>query len=186
MSMPVPEWAGDLSIKMVEALQNHPPNLQHGVVGLKAITCFSSFFAEYDERDDDLIVHFFPRNGEVDEWRDGQYLNRCYSCHRDVPAELAQARKPCPKCGHVGLVYVPGRREEKTTAQFPKNMEDLLKQAINSAWMGDAAVELVPELGAYVVQLQGAHNTLRVVGEEKFMDKLCETLDSLMDKPTGG
>ena len=179
--MEVPEWAGDLTKKMAEEFERHPKNIQHGVVGLKAVTCFSTFFAEYDERDDDLILHFFPRAGDQDRWDEGQYLNRCSSCQREVPAELAKNRKPCPKCGHIGLIYVPGRREEKAKAEFPSDMADRIKRAIDKVWMGEAAVELIPELGAYVVQLQSVLNTLHVVGEENFVDSLCSSLDVQME-----
>jgi hypothetical protein len=45
------------------------------------------------------------------------------------------------------------------------------------------AIEEVPELDAYVVQFQSAKVTAGVVGVlSGFVDKFCETIDSLLDQ----
>ena len=47
--------------------------------------------------------------------------------------------------------------------------------------MGDAAVEFVPELGAWVVQLQGAKNTAVAAGGNVLVEKICEEFDKLLE-----
>ena len=88
--------------------------------------------------------------------------------------------KRCPKCGHSGLIYVPGRSEEATVVVFPANVKDLIKKAVDTIWMGDVAVELVPELKAYVVQFQKAKSTAKAVGLEKFVLQVCSKLNALL------
>lgn len=179
--MVVPEWAGDLRAKMGDMFRDAPQEAEATPVNLIPVTGFSTFFAEHTIRDKDIIVHFFPRAGESDEWAAGGYINRCKKCRRELNSEEVEKKKVCPECGSAGLVYIPSRRETKSEASFPKNMRDLIKQAVDGAWMGDVAIEPVDELGAYVVQLQGASNTSVTVGKD-FMDKICEGLDALLDK----
>lgn len=118
------------------------------------VTDFSTHFAEHTFKDSDLLVHVFPRAGESDRY---------------YPAEIRDGN------------YIPGRFEEKATVTFPGNVRDLIKQASDKAWMGDVAIDLVPELGAYAVQFQGAKNTVKGVGTGKFVDTFCAELDALLE-----
>jgi hypothetical protein len=177
--MPVPSWTNELKQKFYEEAKKVPPQSGLEPIEFHKIDVFSTHFAEWSVRESDLIVHFFPREGKGDQWSDGHYLTKCRECKAEVPVEVARARKPCPHCGHLGLIYVPGRGEDKSSVSL-EGTEGLLKQAIDKAWMGDAAVELIKELGAFVVQLQGAKNTAALVGE-KFIDKICEEYDRLLE-----
>ena len=179
--MPVPEWAEDLKQKFYEMSKEVPSESSLTPIDLSAITEFSTHFAEWDTRENDVIVHFFPRDGKDDVWEDGYYLPKCKRCKASIPDELAQNKKPCPSCGHMGLIYVPGRNEAKTSVSSLNEAEPMLKKAIEAAWMGDAAVEFVPELGAWVVQLQGAKNTAIAAGGNALVEKICEEFDKLLD-----
>jgi hypothetical protein len=78
----------------------------------------------------------------------------------------------------MGLVYIPGRNEERIEgASFPKSMTALLKAAVDTVWAGSVAIEEVPEVKAYVVQLQGARRAAALVGLSTFIDNLCEAVD---------
>jgi DNA-directed RNA polymerase subunit RPC12/RpoP len=179
--MPVPEWAGELREKMFEKAKGLPDTSTLITLDMNAITCFSTLFAEWFVREGDVLLHLFPRNGQQDQWTDGHYLPKCQRCHADVPLEIAKAKKPCPQCSHLGLVYVPGRREAKADCRFPDNIRELIKEAVDAAWMGDAAIDEVQELGAWVVQFQSAKNTAVVLGGNKFVDKVCEELDKRLE-----
>jgi len=178
--MVVPEWAGDLREKMGDMFREVPDQSSTEPVRLVPVTDFSTFFAEHTTRDSDVIIHFFPRAGEGDQWTAGHYLNRCQKCRRELSNEEMTDKKPCPECGSIGRVYVPGRRESKAEVAFDDGIRDLIKKAVDSTWEGDVAIEQVEELGAFVVQLQGAKNTASVVGG-KFVDKICEGLDALLE-----
>jgi predicted RNA-binding Zn-ribbon protein involved in translation (DUF1610 family) len=180
--MPVPEWTGELREKMFEKAKGLPEKSRLTPLDMNAVTGFSTHFAEWFVREDDVLVHLFPRAGKEDRWADGHYLPKCHRCHADVPEELAKAKKPCPKCGHMGLVYVPGRREAKAECRFPDNVKELIQAAVDAVWMGDAAVEEVQELGAWVVQLQSAKNTAVTLGGSVFVDKVCEEFDKRLEQ----
>jgi DNA-directed RNA polymerase subunit RPC12/RpoP len=187
--MAVPEWTGDLKQKFYEMAKDMPAQQQLEQVEFHKILDFSTHFAEWRTRKDDIIIHFFPRDGKTDRWEDGHYIPKCRECKREVPVEMLSTKKAvaCPHCGHAGLVYVPGRQENKISISALNGTEEMLKKAIDAAWMGDAAVEFIPELGAYAVQLRNAKNTLEVVGE-KFVDKISEEYDHLLEteeKPSG-
>ena len=113
--MNVPEWAGELKQKFYEMSKEVPSESSLTPLDLNAITEFSTHFAEWDTRENDVIIHFFPRDGQDDRWEEGHYLPKCTKCKAPVPDELAQNKKPCPSCGHMGLIYVPGRMEAKTS-----------------------------------------------------------------------
>lgn len=180
--MPMPDWVDDVKKKMVQMVQDAPDQASYGVRKLKPIIHFSNLFAEYDIRENDILLHLFPRRGADDQWSEGHYINRCKSCHREVGAPRGATMKPCPSCGHCGLVYIPGRQEEKASVIFPSNMRDIIKEAIDNAWMGDVAIDLIPELGAYSIQLQNAKTAAKVVGVEKFIDRVCEEIDERLDE----
>jgi hypothetical protein len=127
---------------------------EFGPVELVPVLEFSTLFAEWVFKDRDLLLHLFPRAGAADRW---------------YPAE------------HRDGVYIPARREEKATVSFPGNMRDLIKEASDKTWMGDVAIDLVPELGAYAVQFQDSKNTVELIGPGKFVDKFCEALDALLE-----
>jgi len=183
--MSVPEWAGELKEKMFEKAKSVPESSKMTLLDMNAITDFSTHFAEWFIREKDVLVHLFPRAGQEDRWDDGHYLTKCHRCHAEVPEEIAKAKKPCPKCGHMGLVYVPGRRETKAECKFPENIKAIIQGAVDAVWMGDAAVEEVPELGAWVVQFQGGKNTAATLGDNKFIDSFCEAFDKGLDKKEG-
>jgi len=176
--MPVPEWAGEMGGQMMDALGN-ARDMGVTAKSLEPVTNYSTFFAEWERREGDILIHLFPRSGAEDKWEDGHYLPVCHSCRYDMSREDAEARKPCPKCGHVGLVYVPGTRETQAAIAFPGEVKDHIIGAMDDAWMGDFAVDLIPELGAAAVQVQDANLTDVALSQllEKFFDSLDERLD---------
>lgn len=179
----MPEWYGEAKEQMEGADVATPMNMSFQPVQFEKVADLPHLFAEFDIREGDVLIHLFPRAGLEDLWTHGHYINRCHACKREVempskPSEL----KPCPSCQHTGLIYVPGRVEEKAAVAFPKNARDIIKEAIDEVWMGDVAVEEVPELGAYAVQLQSARNTAKVVGPEEFVTKICLSLNHLLSE----
>jgi hypothetical protein len=197
--MPMPEWAGDLKRKMVQAFETMPNQANAGVVELTPVTEFSSHFAEFTIREKDLILHFFPRAGEEDEWYEASFLNRCSRCRRELSEEVMRKRQPCPACKCPHRVYIPARREVGEELAFPPNVLTLIKEAIDAAWMGEASVVETSLLyydkkaniihdepeevstGSVAVQLRGAANTAIAVGIEKFVDKICSELDTRLE-----
>lgn len=186
--MPMPEWYEDAVEKMGDILAEPPPPMA-APVEWERIHDLPNLFAEYGVKENDVLLHIFPRAGLEDKWHDGHYINRCHSCHNEVPIpDDPKSIKRCPRCGHTGLDYVPGRAEAKPEISFLKKEKwqgvvDLIKRAVDGAWMGTAAVEIVPEMEAFVVQLQRAKNTAKVVGLEKFARSICETLNSSLSEP---
>ena len=175
--MPMPEWYEDAK-EQLEDTGKQPEKLSFQPVELEKVEKFPTHFAEYELQEGNVLVHLFPRGGLEDAWNEGHYINRCHNCKAEVempsrPAEL----KPCPKCGHTGLIYVPGRTEEKAEVAFPADAKDLIKEALDTMWAGDAALDFVEELGAYAIQFQSARNTAMVVGLPEFVEKFCEALD---------
>jgi hypothetical protein len=172
--MPIPKWADNAKKQMFE---EHGKLNYDGAgakkVELVPVTSFSTFFAEYEIKDSDLLIHLFPRAGAEDRW---------------YPEEYRDGK------------YIPARREEDTGTRFPENIEELVKGAADETWQGDIAVELASllryeeeadvktdepteiDIGAYVVQFQNAKTSVTVVGIEKFVDKFCEALDARLDQ----
>lgn len=180
--MPIPKWVGEAKDKMVEMHQDLDHSARFEVEKLKPIVAFSTFFAEFEIKEEDLILHLFPRAGEDDKWEEGKYIDLCRNCKSRVPMPTKHSElKPCERCGHTGLVYTPGRQEVGTDIVFPKNMGDIIKAAVDKRWMGGVAIELVEELGAYVVQFQRASNTVKVGTPERFLDPILEHIDSQLD-----
>jgi hypothetical protein len=151
MTMPMPNWATE------EARDANTEQMeQQKAEGVKAIaltpiTNFSTLFAEWMAKEDDILVHLFPRAGEGDVWHSGSYDR-----HGD---------------------YEPARREEKSSFEFPEDMRELISRAADKAWLGDVAVDYIPELVAYAVQFQDVRTTAAVVGPGKFVDTFCGALD---------
>lgn len=182
--MQAPEWLAEAKEEWNKASSVSAP---FRVKEMVPLTHFSTLFAEYFLEGDDFVLHLFPRNGAGDHWEEGRYTDRCRSCGSrvEMPKNMREL-KPCPRCGHSGLVYIPGRKEEKATVVFPGDMRDLILKAADKAWMGEVAVDLVPELGAYAVQFQRARTTASLVGHEKFADGFCSELDSLLEEAGHG
>lgn len=155
--MQVPEWADDLRPRLEEKLSSTNSQVMASIRDLCRITNYSTFFAEWEKRGNDLILHLFPRSGPDDAWEAGRYILRCRKCDRERRPEEVEGptRQPC-KCGSTGLVYIPGRVENKGDVGFPLGMKDILFKAVDSCWLGPVAIENIPELGAYAVQLPGA------------------------------
>lgn len=179
--MSVPEWWDEAKEEWNKAMI--PVSAPFKVRELKPITSFSTLFAEYFFQKDDFVIHLFPRNGSGDQWKEGRYIDQCRSCRArvEMPKDLSKM-VPCPRCGHCGLVYIPGRMEEKATVVFPGDMRDRILKAADSSWMGDVAIDLVVELGAYAVQFQGAKTPVLTIGPEKFADGFCSVLDELLEE----
>ena len=160
-------------------------------VSLNVIKSYSTLFAEWIIKENDIVMHLFPRLGSDDLWTDGHYINRCRRCDKERP----DMSKPC-ECGHKGLRFVPGRQEEATSAKFPEDMFARITASLDKCWAGSAAVEstktlfkhtdseLSPppekDLGAWVIQFQGAWS-----GNEKatcdLIDKFLDALDASLD-----
>jgi hypothetical protein len=176
--MPMPEWYGEVKEKMVDILSKPIPEMEEHP-DMDVIEDYPHLFAEYMVKANDVLLHIFPRNGMNDRWTDGHYINRCKNCHSEVPTPPTKnSMKPCHKCGHSGLIYIPGRAEE--LREIGMDITPKIKQAVDTAWMGDAAVEVYPEIGAYVVQFQGAGGAAKAVGLSKFVSQICDTLNALL------
>ena len=80
------------------------------------------------------------------------------------------------------MLYVQGRNEKGHSAKFPDDVQKRLVHAIDQVWLEGVAIEEVPEVGAYVMQIQNAKNTANTVGLERFMDKLCEAFDAALER----
>lgn len=172
--MATPAWAEEARKQMFE---------EHGAIDytqggakvreLNKLLDFSTLFAEFFERDDTIVVHLHPRNGEKDRY---------------YPEDEKDGKR------------IPGRLELSfRDIRFPDNMDDLIKEAADATWMGDIAVEPVSVLryeedddvevaepkeastGSYVVQFQGVKTTAHVIGPQKFVDTFCEKLDQLLE-----
>jgi len=181
--MPMPQWYEDAKKDISVVAEKTADRVSIKPVEFEKLDDYQNLFAEFGVREGDVILHLFPRDGADDQWVEGHYVNLCRSCKKGVPAPRSVSKlSPCPACGHTGLVYVPGRVEEKAEAAFPVNMRDLIKEAMDRVWMGDVAVEEVPELGAYAVQMQSARNTLKLVGPFKFVGRICEIIDELLER----
>jgi len=178
--MPMPEWYDEAKEQLGET-DKEPMNMTFQPVEFVRVENFPHLFAEYDIRESDVLVHLFPRGGIDDQWTNGHYINRCHNCKSEVPMPSKPSElKPCPKCGHTGLIYVPGRVEEKADVAFPANAQDMIKEAVDEVWMGGVAIDEVPELGAFALQLQSAKNTAGVVGTAEFVGKICSAFDRLL------
>jgi DNA-directed RNA polymerase subunit RPC12/RpoP len=179
--MPMPAWYQEAKEKMSKVLSEAPPPMAPPAE-FEKITDLAYLFAEYCIKGSDVLLHLFPRLGEADAWADGHYVNYCRNCKAQVAVDSGNPKRliACSCCGHTGLIYCPGRAEEASQAAFPPNARDLIKEAVDLIWLGDVAVELIPELGAYVVQLQKAKSTANVIGLDAFVRKACEPLNELL------
>lgn len=156
--MPVPEWAKNANEQVAKIYEGIDYGKSEGAAVRKLVfvDSFTSHFAEFEIKKDDLLVHLFPRRGDGDRWYPASYDNKG--------------------------AYRPARREIKVEGcAFPDDMSYRIQKASDYMWQGSVAIELVPELGAYVVQFQGAKNTVKVVGVDKFVDKFCEQVDKQLD-----
>ena len=156
-SMPIPEWAknaGDQLARAHQAIDYGKADAK--IRDLTLIDAFTSHFAEYEVKNNDVLVHLFPRRGDGDRW---------------YPAS-------CDKHG----AYRPARREIRVEGcLFPQDMGGKTKLAADNVWQGNVAIDEVPELNAYVVQFQNAKTTAQTVGVSKFVDKFCEEVDKQLD-----
>lgn len=179
-AMPVPEWAEELKDKFFDS-QQVLADAKLDVCEKLPVLCFSTFFAEWEPRKDDILIHFFPRAGATDVWSDGHYVNRCRNCRSEVPPASARENKACERCGHLGRIYVPGRRELRAEIKFPTAMQEILLKAADSVWEGDVAIESIPELGAYVVQFQDAGSVPSFDQPGGMLDRFFESVDREME-----
>jgi DNA-directed RNA polymerase subunit RPC12/RpoP len=182
--MPVPAWAEDQRVKMLEMMASTKiTEVDLNPNRLCLVEGYSTHFLEFDARDDDFIIHVFPRGGADDRYFPGEYVNKCRNCGSEVPSpKTMTAVNPCPKCGHTGLKYVPGRLETKNNLKFPDGIEKMIEESIGKAWLGDYVLEFVPELNSYAIQIKNIKNTVSLVGVDDFMLKICEHLDLLLEK----
>ena len=180
MTMPVPKWAEEQTAKLGEYLSTDA-DMSFDVRNLNRIENYSTFFGEWEIRENDIVVHLFPRKGKEDQWSEGQYIPKCRACHYDLAVEDIKAKKPCPRCGKTGLMYIPGRQETAAEdAEFPSSIMALVKDAADSVWTENVAMEKIPELGAIAVQFQGANLAPQVLASmlEGFFDHLDSDLES--------
>ena len=182
----LPEWTAEdkrkMMEKMVELSQKLPNEHPLAPVDQTPITNFTTFFADWEIRGQDMIVHLYPRAGASDEWTSGHYEPICQSCGSRVDVKSRKDMKPCPRCGHTRLKYIPSRTEcAPDNAVFPSDMKDRIKRAADGVWMGDVAIDEVPELKAYVVQFQRVLVTAKTVGFDLFVDKFCAKIDQELE-----
>jgi DNA-directed RNA polymerase subunit RPC12/RpoP len=155
----------DLSGQLHEDMKFHEKDFAFGG-NLQVDSSCSTLFGRFESQEDDVLVQLFPRAGEEDTYFVGEYLPKCKGCGSEVPAQN-KVYKKCRRCGHTGLVYVPGRLEQKVDGlDFPSNMESIIKQACHKIWSGEVmGPEFVPELGAWVLKF-------RMLGSVKWQDLL--------------
>jgi hypothetical protein len=134
---------------------------------LSVVDRFPTFFAEWETRQKDILLHLFPRIGMEDKWTVSYYLPICRKCRLEKKEKVTG---PCPRCGHMGLLYEPGRSEVRpivikdgvrTSVEFPLDIADRVKRSVDKVWMGAVAIEPVDEVGAIVVQIQDAFPALQ-------------------------
>lgn len=165
-----PEWVEEMESKLHQEVEGGVITTKP--VELTPITDFSTLFAEYQFKGDDLLVHLFPRAGAEDRW---------------YPGEVKDDR------------YLPARREVDTGARFPSDMYDRIKSAADSVWQGEVSIKESKvfryrkganiktdkpdevSIGSFAVQFQNAQQTAKLVGVGKFMDKFCEELDARLE-----
>ena len=175
-SMPVPQWVGEARDQMYEghgSLSYDQAEMEKRE--LSVVENFSNLFAEYEIRDQDLLVHIFARDGEKDRY---------------WPSELKEDG-----------TRVEGRLEltGKEAPDFPNDIVNRIKAAVDKVWQGDVAIDKASvlcygdhhdvamddphevDMKAYAVQFQGAANTVSVVGVAKFVDQFCEVLDAELE-----
>jgi hypothetical protein len=154
--MPMPEWASEAREQMFkEHAKIDYDNAGAKPRELEPLTTFTSHFAEYEVKGNDVLVHVFPRGGEEDRW---------------YPEEYREGK------------YYPARREVKVEGvAFPEGAEAKAKAAVDKMWSGSVCIETVPELGAMVVQFQDAKTTAVISGLATFVDRFCESLDKELE-----
>jgi hypothetical protein len=164
--MPMPDWAKKEDREgLGQLLKDASPGGSFKVLEFNRVSDYPRFFAEWVQRDDTHIVHLFPRANAEDQWTMGHYVNRCAQCRSEVPMNIA-GKKPCPRCGYTGLVYVPGRVEGQAPVNFPHaDVMTAVKSALDKSFLGNVAVENIPEIGALALQFQGTED----MAPEKFL-----------------
>lgn len=177
--MEMPDWVDELkgaAAKLAETNKFDSIDFKD----MEVVSDYSTFFAEFELAGDDILIHLFPRAGEEDVWTEGRYIDRCRACHREVPPlREGQKLQQCPHCRKTsGLIFVPGRRDEPIKGLvFPQSMRQHIEEA-GQAWLGDAKLDYVEELHAYVIKFIGAATVEQpMVVLLKFLD----TLDTLLD-----
>ena len=185
--MPDPGWTEEAKTAMGSAFGEKPSEgvtTGTGVTPMKfePIVCFSTHFAEFSTRQGDILIHFFPRAGAVDEWYPGHYLPNCKNCGCPVP----RGQPKCPKCGFYGRTYICGRLEKKGSTSFPEGTREAILSVLDQFWGGDVAIKYTEELDSYVVQLQKAERPLSTFGLPHMVTKICEKLDEWMDNVRQG
>lgn len=159
------KWAEDETTmnEMKEYIEKGNMSLNFNVKTQQRVNSYSSFFAEWEERNagdlKTILIRLFPRDGMKDKWTDGYYLAQCKNCNTVLPQDIAVNRKPCPRCSYAGLVYIPGRTENKPILLFPRNIIMLIKEAADQVWDGDIAVDVVKEINAIAIQFQDTNLT---------------------------
>jgi len=183
----LPEWTAEEKQKMLQKmveLAAKAPTDPLMPVEQRPISDFTTFFADWELKGDDILVHLYPRAGAEDIWTSGHYEPYCAKCSSSVPVPKSRKDvKPCPRCGHTGLRYIPGRTERPPEkVAFPKNMDARLKVSADCVWMGDVAIDPVQELGSWVVQFQRALVTAKTMGVDQFIDKFLSRVDEELEK----
>jgi len=178
-----PSWAAELA-KKAQELHAETPIKSLEFKELTVDENYTTFFAEYELRGGDMVVHLFPRAGAEDKYFVGQYIDRCIACRSQVPPLRHPLQLlPCPRCGKTGRVYVPGRLERRVeNLNFPMGTGSAIKGAVNEVWLGDAAMDYVEELGAWAVKFFRAASVATGHGPgllDRFLEKVDQRLDEL-------
>jgi hypothetical protein len=145
--MPMPDWAKKEDREgLGQLLKDASPGGSFKVLEFNRVSDYPRFFAEWVQRDDTHIVHLFPRANAEDQWTMGHYVNRCAQCRSEVPMNIA-GKKPCP-------------------VNFPHaDVMTAVKSALDKSFLGNVAVENIPEIGALALQFQGTED----MAPEKFL-----------------
>lgn len=180
VEMPVPSWVGEARDQMFSGHQGlNYENAEVKKRDLPVVECFGNLFAEYELRENDLLVHVFPRGGGED---------RYWPCEYKTDG-----------------TYIPGRLEETVNGlAFPNDIVNKVKAAADKMWQGDIAVDKATllhfkdekavvesvtkdkppvevDLQAYTIQFQSAEQAAKLVGVAKFVDQFCEALDAQLE-----
>lgn len=150
------ETHSDFTDEVMKAHDNfNYKELKVGVMNQTVLDEFSTHFAAYFDKANDILVNVYPRNGAKDT---------------AYPAKYIDANK-----------YVPARLERPDLSSWTVgNMQEVLLEAASSVWGGDVAIVCDDPTGVWTIQFQGAKSSVGA-GMPEFADKFCSAIDQRLD-----